>query len=73
MLHKKSKRPKKAEEVTGDAIRARVKKEMAKPRMARSARIAERDIHTSRIPEKPNTTLKEASTKSLGPDVRGNR
>src|ERR1700675_4783131 len=37
--------------------RASVKKEMAKPRMARSARIAELNLDTARIPEQPSTTL----------------
>jgi hypothetical protein len=51
MLHKKrNKEP-------GDAIRASVKKEMAKPRMARSARITERNLDTARIPEQPSTTM----------------
>ena len=32
-------------------------KEMAKPRMARSAKIAELNLDTSRIPERPSTTM----------------
>ena len=36
---------------------ASVKKEMAKPRMARSARIAELNLDTARIPEQPSTTM----------------
>lgn len=51
MLHKKRKKE------TGNAARASLKKEMAKPRMARSARIAELNLDTSRIPEQPSTTL----------------
>jgi hypothetical protein len=51
MLHKKSKKE------PGDAIRASVKKEMAEPRMARSARITERNLDTVRIPEQPSTTM----------------
>jgi hypothetical protein len=51
MLHKKRKKE------TGSAVRASIKKEMAKPRMARSARIAELNLNTSRIPEQPSTTL----------------
>jgi hypothetical protein len=51
MLHKKrKKRP-------GNATRASVKKEMAKPRMARSARITELNLDTARIPEQPSTTM----------------
>ena len=34
-----------------------VKKEMAKPRMARSARIAALNMDTSRIPEQPSATM----------------
>jgi hypothetical protein len=41
----------------GDATRASVKKEMAKPRMARSARIAELKLDRARIPEHPSTTM----------------
>jgi len=40
-----------------DATRASVTKEMAKPRIARSARIAELKLDTSRIPEQPSTTM----------------
>jgi hypothetical protein len=36
---------------------ASVTKEMAKPRMARSARIAELNLDTTRIPEQPSTTM----------------
>ena len=39
------------------AIRAKVQKEMAKPRMARSARIAELKSDTSRIPEPSSVTV----------------
>jgi hypothetical protein len=51
MLHKKSKK------VPRNATHATVKKEMAKPRMARSARITELNLDTSRIPEQPSTTM----------------
>src|SRR6202790_4028080 len=51
MLHKKSK------DEAGNATHAGVKKEMAKPRMARSARITELNLDTSRIPEQPSTTM----------------
>ena len=50
MLHKKANKE-------HDAIRASVKKEMAKPRMARSARIAEMNLDSARIPEQPRTSL----------------
>ena len=51
MLHKKRKK------APDDATRASVTKEMAKPRMARSARIAELNLDTTRIPEQPSTIL----------------
>jgi hypothetical protein len=51
MLHKKVKTEK------GDATRESVKKEMAKPRIARSARIAELNLDAARIPERPSTTM----------------
>jgi hypothetical protein len=50
MQHKKDKEP-------IDATQATVKKEMAGPRMARSARIAERNLDTARVPEQPSTTM----------------
>jgi hypothetical protein len=42
----------KAKKDLGEATRASVKKEMAKPRMAKSARIAERNLDTKRISER---------------------
>ncbi len=51
MLHKKRKK------APGSATQATVKKEMEKPRMARSARIAELNQDTTRIPEQPSTVL----------------
>lgn len=60
MLHKKSKKPKKAKKTKkeqSDSIRATVKNEMARPRMAKSARIAERNLDLARVPERPSTTM----------------
>jgi hypothetical protein len=51
------KKVKKAIKEPGDATRISVNKEMAMPRMARSARIAELNLDTSRIPGQPSTTL----------------
>ena len=51
MLHKKTQKE------PGNATRASVTKEMAKPRMARSARIAELNLDTARIREQPSTTM----------------
>jgi hypothetical protein len=51
MLHKKGKN------APDDMTRASVTKEMAKPRMARSARIAEQNLDMTRTPEQPSTIL----------------
>jgi hypothetical protein len=51
MMHKKAKKE------SSNATRASVRKEMAKPRMARSARIAELNLDTTRIPEQPSVTM----------------
>jgi hypothetical protein len=51
MLHKK------ANKQSGNATRASVEKEMARPRLARSARIAELNLDTARIPEQPSTSM----------------
>ena len=51
MLNKKSKKER------HKATLASVSKEMAKPRMARSARIEELNFDTARIPEQPSTTM----------------
>jgi hypothetical protein len=51
MLHKK--RRKKPDSAT----RASIKMEMARPRVARSARIAELNLDTARNPEQPSTTV----------------
>jgi len=51
MKHKKHRKESNAE------TRASVKKEMAKPRMARSARIAELNLDITRISERPSTTM----------------
>lgn len=40
-----------------NATRASVRKEMEKPRMARSARIAELNLDTARIREQPSVTM----------------
>ncbi len=51
MVHKKAKKE------SGKATRASVIKEMAKPRMARSARISELNLDTARIPEQPSVAM----------------
>jgi hypothetical protein len=39
------------------AARASITKEMAEPRMARSAKIAELNLNTARVPEQPSATM----------------
>jgi hypothetical protein len=51
MLHKKTRKK------SVNATRASVAREMAKPRMARSAKIAELKLDTTRIPEQPSVTM----------------
>jgi len=58
MRHKKRKKER------ADATRASVKKEMAKPRMARSARMMELILDTTRIPDSQVPLSREQSTKS---------
>lgn len=50
-----------------DATTASVIKEMAKPRMSRSARIAELHLDPERIPEQPSTTMPGAVDKIFPP------
>jgi len=48
---------KKINKKPGNSTRISVEKEMAKPRMARSARIAELNRDTARIPEQPSVSM----------------
>src|SRR5271166_5613112 len=48
---------KKVQKKHDNAAYAGVKKEMAKPRMAKSARIAELNLETARISQRPSTTM----------------
>lgn len=43
--------------VRANATRASISKEMAKPRMAKSARIAELNLDTTQIPEQPSVSM----------------
>jgi hypothetical protein len=61
MPHKKRKAQ------SDNATRASVTMEMAKPRMARSARIAELNLDTARIPEQPSTTMPGIVDKIIPP------
>jgi uncharacterized protein YfaS (alpha-2-macroglobulin family) len=65
MTHKKNKKKPRT------ATRADVTKEMAKPRMARSARIAELNLATARNREQPSTTM-PATVKKIVPSPRKN-
>jgi hypothetical protein len=58
---------KKANKTSGDVTRASVKKEMAKPRMTRSARIDELNLDTARIPEQPSVTMPGTVNKIISP------
>jgi len=53
----------KAENTTRDGV----KKEMAKPRISRSARIAELKMDTSRTPATPSTTIPGTVDKIIPP------
>jgi hypothetical protein len=76
MRHKKTKnksgRRSRQETTAIDATRASVAKEMAAPRMARSARIAERNLDPRRVPEQPSTTL-TGTVKKIIPSRRRSR
>ena len=50
-----------------NATRASVTKEMGKPRMARSAKIAELNLDPTRIPEQPRTTMPGTVDKIIPP------
>jgi hypothetical protein len=67
MLHKKGKRD------PDNSTRARVKKEMAKPRMAKSARIAQRNLKkglTLRLPSQlPKSGVKFIVFLQIGPKI----
>jgi hypothetical protein len=59
MLRKKGKKK------SDNSTRASVKKEMAKPRITKSAKIAERCLDTARIPEQSSTTFPETVDKIM--------
>jgi hypothetical protein len=50
-----------------DVTRASALEEMARPRVARSANIAERDLDTTRIRERPSTSLPGMVAKIIPP------
>src|ERR1700676_2270665 len=61
MMHKNPKKE------PGNATRASIAKEIAKQRMARSARIAELNLDTARIPEQPSVTMPGTVNKIISP------
>ena len=61
MLHKKSTKE------LDSATRSSVKLEMAKPRMSRSAKIAELKADTTRVPEQPSATVPGTVDKIIPP------
>jgi hypothetical protein len=64
MLHKKIRKK------TGNTTLASVSKEMAKPRMTRSAKIAELKLDTTRTSEKPSLTMPGIVNKIILPRWR---
>ena len=60
-------RHKKAKKLPGDATYSSVKKEMARPRMSKSARIAARNIDNARVPEQPSATMPGTVDKIIPP------
>ena len=54
------------EKESDSATRASIKKEMAKPRMAKSARTAELNLDTERVPGQARTTLPGTVHKIIG-------
>jgi hypothetical protein len=63
-------RYKKQTKQLSDATRASVKREMAQPRMAKSARITALNLDTTRIPEPPTATTPGTVDKIIPPRSR---
>jgi hypothetical protein len=55
--HRRRMRHKRTKKELKNPAHADVKKEMAKPRMARSARITALNLDTTRVPDQPSTTM----------------
>jgi hypothetical protein len=60
-------RHKKGKTQSGDATHMRLIKEIAEPRMARSARIAERNLNLARSSEQPTVTMLGTVDKIIPP------
>src|SRR5271168_4124313 len=63
-------RHKKAKKFPGDATYLSVKKEMAKPRISKSARIAGRNIDNARVPGQHSATMPGTVDKIIPPRPR---
>jgi hypothetical protein len=63
---------KKMKKIISNSTHASVKREMAKPRMAKSARIAERNLDSARISEQPSVTMPGTVDKII-PSLRPNQ
>jgi hypothetical protein len=63
MPHKR----KKDEKSSSDPMSSKVREDMMKPRMARSARIAELKLDTTRIPEEPSVSMPGTVNKIIAP------
>jgi hypothetical protein len=59
--------PRKNKSDLDNSARSCVRKEMAKPRMTRSARIAERNLDTKQTPERPSTAMAGMVDKIIPP------
>jgi hypothetical protein len=59
--------PKNTKKESAGAVRARVRKEMLKPRMSRSAKIAELNLDLARIRERSSITMPGSVSKILAP------
>ena len=55
--HDRGMSDRKSKKKPADSTRVSVRQEMAKPRMARSARIAERNLDPGRVPDQPSITM----------------
>lgn len=62
MQHKKANKTGKQPD---DALRASVRKEMARPRMAKSARIGQRNLDTNGLAERPSTRMHGTADKII--------
>ncbi len=60
-------RHQKASKLSEDVIYSDVKKELAKPRISKSVKIAERNLDSARVPEQPSATMPGTVDKIIPP------